>query len=229
LAVAVCVPDPRRRRIETALEGVAAVRAHQTFDSLALSMEADGFSSVVIVGPRDATGAAPWSLASRIVARAPEVSLILYASYEETTRGVLEPGTFCDLIVADETDGRTHVQRLVLNAANRRAADRVARALRGRLSSNLASFAETAVRFPSRVSVEAISDHFGVHRQTAAVWCRKEKCIHPEELIIWSRLLLVAALLEQTDRSLAAVSIDLDYPSTVGADQRISAELTAAG
>ena len=53
------------------------------------------------------------------------------------------------------------------------------------------------------------------HRQTAAVWCRKERFLRPEELLIWSRLLLVAVLLEQTDLPAGTIAQDLDFPSAV--------------
>src|SRR5207245_96956 len=56
--------------------------------------------------------------------------------------------------------------------------------------------------------------HLNVHRQTPNWWCRSERHLKPEELLVWCRLFLVAALLELTSRTLDSIALDLDYASS---------------
>jgi hypothetical protein len=213
--VAACVAEPRRRRIEAALDGIASVRFHATFADLMGELDETDPVAAVIVDARDPAGQTLAQAGTGIGMLAPSASVLLYASHQEVVRGAIASPAITDVILADEVDSRPFLQRVVLGAVLRRSADRVVRALRGRLTENIATFAEIAVRFPNLTSVQAVADHLGIHRQTAAVWCRKERCLRPEEIVMWSRLLLVSELLEKTNRSAGALAIDLDFPSVI--------------
>jgi AraC-like DNA-binding protein len=82
------------------------------------------------------------------------------------------------------------------------------------LPNRLYPFAEAIVRNPSKGSIATITRHLGVHRQTPNFWCRKERYLRPEELLVWCRMLLAAALLELTGRTLDSIAIELDYASS---------------
>ena len=213
--VTACVADQRRQRIEAALQGIVDVRFHATFADLTGSLDEGDALAAVILDARDRAGQGIATAAAAIARLAPSASILLYASHQEIIRGAIGSPGITDVVLADEVDSRPVLQRAVLGAAYRRSADRVVRALRARLADNIATFAEIAVRFPNLASVQAVADHLGIHRQTAAVWCRKEKCLRPEEILLWARLLLVAELLENTNRSVGALSIDLDFPSVI--------------
>src|SRR5207253_1095825 len=59
-----------------------------------------------------------------------------------------------------------------------------------------------------------LAQHLNVHRQTPNTWCKKERYLRPEELLMWCRLLLVAAMLELTSRTLDSIAIELEYASS---------------
>src|ERR1044071_10432586 len=82
------------------------------------------------------------------------------------------------------------------------------------LPERLVPFAEAAVRNPAKGSIGAISQHLNVHRQTPNTWCKKERYLRPEELLVWCRLLLVASMLELTSRTLDSIAIELEYASS---------------
>lgn len=210
-----CLDAVRRKRIESALSGVVRMHWHATFSELRHALATTASSPVVILGPRDGDGMPAGAIATDIARAAPRTAIIMYATHAEVVGGVIDSAAFSDLIIGGETDGKVFVLDIVLNAVKRMGADHVSARLRERLPPTLAVFADAAVRYPSCATVEALAQRIGVHRQTAAVWCRKERFLRPEELLIWSRLLLVAVLLEQTDLPAGTIAQDLDFPSAV--------------
>jgi AraC-like DNA-binding protein len=201
--------------MDAALADLLRIQWYESFDAMAGALGANHAAAAVIVDAVDPSGAAAAPVASRITHAHPGVSIILYATRQDLLGGALASPAFSDLVVAGETDGRIFVRDTVLGVVKRRAADRVMAALRQRLPSTLLAFADAAVRYPACATVEALAVRIGVHRQTAAVWCRKEKFLRPEELLIWARLLLVAALLEDTEIPVGTVAVDLEFPSVV--------------
>lgn len=210
-----CVPAYRRRRIEVAIGDDARIEWHDSFTAIANAVARIDRAAIVILGVRDSDGMMAGTFAAVLAARPKVAAVVLHATHQEMTGGALSTGAITDVLIADETDRPLFVRSVLLNARKRIAAARVAIALRTRMSGCLALFAETALRHPSCATVEAVSRRLGVHRQTAASWCRQEKFLKPEELLMWSRVLLVAALLEETDRSAAALACDLEFPSPV--------------
>lgn len=210
-----CLDATRRKRIESALSGVVRMHWHASFGELRQALATSTSAAVVMVGARDGDGVPAGPVANHIARAAPRTAIIMYASHHEVVGGVIDSPAFTDLIIAGETDGKVFVLDIVLNAVKRMGADHVSARLRERLSPALATFADAAVRYPSCATVEALAERIGVHRQTAASWCRKERFLRAEELLIWSRLLLVAVLLEQTDLPAGTIAQDLDFPSAV--------------
>lgn len=210
-----CLDTARRKRIESALSGVVRMHWHASFSELRQALATPASAAVVMVGARDRDGVTAGPIATDIARSSPRTAIIMYASHSEVVGGVIDSPAFTDLIIASETDSKVFVLDIVLNAVKRMGADHVSARLHERLPPALAVFADAAVRYPSCATVEALAERIGVHRQTAAVWCRKERFLRPEELLIWSRLLLVAVLLEQTDLPAGTIAQDLDFPSAV--------------
>lgn len=213
--VAICVSEGRRRRIESALDGDLAVRALASFASLVDELPFLLPVEAIVLDPRDSAGGNLRTAVARIERIAPDTSIVLYATMADVADGTVTSSGAHDFILAEETDTTFAIQHLIFNAVGRRAAGYVITALRKHLPDPVAAFAETAVRFPSLTSVEAVTEHMGIHRQTVAVWTRKHACPHPEELLHWSRLLLLARLLEKTNRSVGALAVDLEFPSVI--------------
>lgn len=215
LPIVACVAPHRRKRLELALKGAAAVTWHDSFADLIVGLAAGHEAVVAIVDAWDAQGRSAGVVASEIARVSSKTSIVLYASPDEVVKGAITSFAITDLIVAGETDSPAMVQGIVLDVAKRRAADRVVAALRPRMSESLGTFAEWAVRYPQYNTVEVLAGQIGIHRQTAAVWCRKDRLLRPEELLMWSRLLLVAAILERTTFSVATLATELDFPSVI--------------
>ena len=214
LVVASCVAARRRARIEAALSEIAQLEWCDTFEAC-IRLVVSGRAAIVVFDSRDKTGRTANDAAAELARVARPIPVVLYASHTEIIGGAFGTSAITDLIIADETDGKPFVQSLIHRAVLRMAADRVSASLRSRVNGSLAAFVDAAVRHPDCSTVEAVADHLGVHRQTLAAWCRGQKFLHPEEVLIWSRLLLVAAMLEGTDRSVNALATELDFPSVV--------------
>lgn len=215
LTIVACVAPARRRRLEAAVGNEAGVEWHDSFAGLTVASAADRRFAVAILDAKDAHGNTAAAAADEIARVTAAMTIVLYATPEEILGGAVGSPAITDLIVAGETDGKIFLQGIVLDAVKRQAAERVVRAMRGRLPESLAIFAEWAIRHPSCNTVESLSDRIGMHRQTAAVWCRKARILRPEELLMWCRLLLVAAILERTNHSVSALATDLDFPSVI--------------
>lgn len=209
-----CVAALRQARIEAALDGAARCEWFGSFDDVCAALSTPRVAAVIL-DARDASGAVAPTVASRMATRSPATAIVLYATSAELAGGALSSPAFADVLVAGESDVKIYIRSVLLNAVNRLAAERVVAALRARLSASLATFAESAVRHPGCASVGRLAEHLGMHRQTAGVWCRKERMLRPEELLMWCRVLLVAAVLEQTERSVSDIAMDLEFPSTV--------------
>ena len=213
--VALCLSEPRRRRVESAIDGGLKVRSFSSLAALAEGMADAASVEVVVVERRDPEGTHAHPTLSHIARLAPDASVVLYGTMQELAGGEASHPAIQELILAGQTDSPHGIRQVLFNAVNRRAADVVVAELRRRLPDSLALFAATAVRFPTLGTVERVSAHLGIHRQTAAVWSRKASTIHPEELIIWSRLLLFGRLVEKTNRSVSSLATDLEFSSVI--------------
>lgn len=215
ITVVGCIALSRRARIEAALDGNADILWCESFAGVTSACAAGRRPTVVILDARDPAGVAAGTVAATLANISPETTVVLYATHQEIVAGALSSPAITELLVAGDSDGRFFVRTIMLNAVKRIAANRVVRGLASRVPGSILPFAESAVRQPSIATVEAVAQHLGVHRQTLATWCRKENFMRPEELLVWCRVLLVGAMLEQTDHSVATLAVDFDFPSPV--------------
>lgn len=212
--VPVCVGAARRRRLSEALGGWVAIEPHDSFAALEHALAAGAPPAFVIIESRDALSCEPRGLLQRIAGRPERPPVVLYGVADELP-GVMTSEAISDIIVVDRTDKPEMLRLLARRLMIRGAAEKVVVELRRRLSAGVANFAEAAVRHPDCTSVQAVSDRLGVQRQTLALWCRKERGLHPEEIIVWARLLLIGAALEDTGCSATRLADDLHFPSVV--------------
>lgn len=213
-----CVGSLRgRQRIAHALKGRGTVLWHRNFSELQQALSMDGPRvSVVVLDWCDSTGAAATSVARAITSRSPGVGLVVYCPNEiGRSTSLLDLGAagVHDIIVEDLTDDGHSARSIIMNARRRGAAEMVMSELRRILPSRLIVFADAVVRNPARSSVAQIAQIIGVNRQTPNLWCRKENYLRPELVLVWCRLILVAALLELTTRTIESISVELEYGS----------------
>ena len=105
--------------------------------------------------------------------------------------------------------------REILEAARRQcAADRAMLLLRPIIPTALHPLVEAALSDPATVNdVGRLADAVHVHRRTLFNRCARFSCLNPTELLAWTRLTLVALLLEATGATVETIAMQLGYPS----------------
>lgn len=213
-----CVADPlRRRKVESSLRAAAVLRWFGSFVDLREALETEIHRVVVaIVDIEDATGASAHGFARSMSEAYPGIGIVVYCgrpAYSDADVCMLGAAGVHDILVAGLTDEGFIARAIILDACRRGAAELVMQELQSVLPDRLVPFADAIVRNPSKGSIEKIARHLNVHRQTPNSWCKKERFLRPEEVLIWCRLLLVAAMLELTTRTLESIAVELEYAS----------------
>jgi AraC-like DNA-binding protein len=214
-----CVAAPlRRRKLESSLRDAADLRWFASFVDLREALETEIQRVVVaVVDMEDPTGSSAHGFALSMSERYPGIGIVVYRD----ARGGDSKADVCmlgaagvhDILFEGLTDEGYIARAIVLDACRRGAAELVMQELRKVLPDRLLPFADAAVRNPSKGSIAKIAQHLNVHRQTPNTWCKKERYLRPEEVLVWCRLLLVAAMLELTSRTLDSIALELEYAS----------------
>jgi AraC-like DNA-binding protein len=213
-----CVASPlRRRKLESSLRDAAVIRWFNSFVDLREALETEIQRVIVaVVEMTDPTGASAHGFARSLADRYPGIGVVVYRRMvAESEADVCQLGAagVHDILLDGLTDEGYIARTIVLDACRRGAADLVMHELKRVLPDRLVPFADAVVRNPAKGSVGAISLHLNVHRKTPNTWCKKERFLRPEEMLVWCRLLLVAAMLELTSRTLESIAVELDYAS----------------
>ena len=214
-----CVASPlRRRKLESSLRDAAAIRWFSSFVDLREALETEIQRVIVaVVDMEDPTGASAHGFARSLGERYPGIGVVVYRRIvADSEADVCQLGAagVHDILLDGLTDEGYIARSILLDACRRGAADVVMQELQKIVPERLIPFADAAVRNPSKGSILKIAQHLNVHRQTPNTWCKKERYLRPEELLVWCRLLLVAAMLELTSRTLESIAIELDYSSS---------------
>ena len=213
-----CVASPlRRRKLESSLRDAATIRWFNSFVDLREALEIEIQRVIVaVVEMTDPTGASAHGFARSLADRYPGIGVVVYRRLvAESEADVCQLGAagVHDILLDGLTDEGYIARTIVLDACRRGAADLVMQELRRVLPDRLVPFADAVVRNPAKGSICAIAQHLNVHRKTPNTWCKKERFLRPEEMLVWCRLLLVAAMLELTSRTLESIAVELDYAS----------------
>jgi AraC-like DNA-binding protein len=214
-----CVASPlRRRKLESSLRGAATIRWFGSFVDVREALETEVQRVIVaIVDTEDPTGASAHGFTRALGETYPGIGVVVYRRARADSEAdvcLLGAAGVHDILLEGLTDEGYLARSIVLDACRRGAADLVMQSLRHVVPERLLPFADAAVRNPSKGSILKIAQHLNVHRQTPNWWCKKERFLRPEELLVWCRLLLVAAMLELTSRTLDSIAIELDYSSS---------------
>jgi AraC-like DNA-binding protein len=213
-----CVASPlRRRKLESSLRDAAIIRWFASFIDLREALETEIERVIVaVVDTEDPTGASAHGFARALAESNPGIGVVVYRrarAESEADVCMLGAAGVHDILLDGLTDEGFIARTIILDACRRGAADLVMQELRRVLPERLLPFADAIVRNPAKGSIVKIAQHLNVHRQTPNTWCKKERYLRPEELLVWCRLLLVAAMLELTSRTLDSIAIELDYAS----------------
>jgi len=147
----------------------------------------------------------------------PQLPVVAYldpsANQASTIPRITEAGVH-EFIIPGYNDEGVRLRAAVLSARRYCAAGYVLGRLAGALPTRLLRFAEAIMADPLRIdSVPALAAAAGVHRKTLYNWCRLTGFFSPGDLLLWSRLALVAHYLGTTRCSVELIARDLGYTS----------------
>jgi AraC-like DNA-binding protein len=207
----------RRRRLESSLRSVSDLRWFPDFSHLTEALKEETRRvHVAVFDVSDSRGASASGLARGLSERHRGIGLVAYRSPGELTDAqlcALGAAGVHDTLLQGTTDEGFTARTIILDASRRGAAEIVLAELCSIVPRRLHIIAEYVIRDPGSTTVAAISRNLDLHRQTISGWCRKEQFLRAEELVIWCRLLFVAALLEFTNRTLESIANELEYSS----------------
>jgi len=207
-----------RARIEDGAKGVDRTLWLDTFgDVLATVSERPGEISGVVVGWADVTGAPPTRLIREVREKFAGVPVLGYclstAERLEDLRQMAVAGVH-QLLLDTTADSRSVVRSVLESARRQCAATEIFAQIKDVVPPRLRPLMLTALENPGRAaSVASLSRELGVDRKTLRNWCKAEDFLPPRDIVRWSRLLLAAALLNFSGRSVSSVAIELEYPT----------------
>lgn|SRR5512142_147221 len=208
----------QRARLVDAFRNRATLGFLDSFHALsaALRERLEGPDAVVIPA-RDTTGADARSLVPEIVRDRPRTAIIAYvqvgAQHSTDIRGLAAAGVH--QFVFPGFDDSSSALRAILGAARRQcAADWVMHELSAIVPVKLHPMVHMSLARPDVITtVRALADALGVQRHTLFNWCVQASFLSPEEVLVWSRLALVAYYLETTGCTVETIALELSFPS----------------
>jgi hypothetical protein len=219
-----CIPDARGRvAVQGALRRHATTQWLDSFADLRQRIEGSTTAHTVVVALRDGRGESALALATAV--KDARVSLIVWC--ETTDQGALPDLAAAgvhDVLLGDLAGQDRLIRSVILGAAAGAAADLVLASLAGSIPGPLVGFVELAVRRPRAMQrVSDLAESLRIPRQTLSRWCRDRRYLKPEELLHWSRMFLVAALIETTGWTGEAIAAAMSYASATALRNRIRA------
>lgn len=221
-----CVSDGRmRQRLEVALRGHAPIQWLDSFASVREALDGERRICTVLIGMRDANGetAADFAAGVRVQGR----GAAIVACCDLNGNGLqpvseLAVAGVHDVLFAGLNDDAHSARMIIFGACLGGAGDVVMNAITPSIPTAMLRFVDLAARRPRDLRrVAEVAEALSISRQTLGRWCRVHKFIGPEELLMWVRLLLVAALLEATDQTLESIAYEMQYGSPTALRNRI--------
>ena len=207
-----------RARIDDGAKGFARTLWLETFaEVLAAVSDRPAHVTGVVVGWIDAAGVPPLHLITELRRVFPAVPILGYclstAERLEDLRRMAVAGVH--QLLLDATADSRSVVRTALEATRRQcAATQIFAQIQDIIPARLHPLVLTALENPARTtSVSDLARELGVDRKTLRNWCSAEGFLAPRDLLRWSRLLLAAALLNWSGRSVTSVANELEYPT----------------
>lgn len=218
LVVACGCSPVQQARLQDAVRGTAILRSVRQFTDLSLRQDTGVQTPdiVVLAIPTDmARDAVAMARDSR--ARFPRAALIAYCPGIRDTPasiGALASAGVHQFLFTDINDRGVVLREILASARQQCAADVIMAALRPWVPPPLHPMIEAALSRPTMVrDVRALADALGVHRKTLFNRCTHAAFLSPAELLTWTRIALVAYLLETTGYTIERISIETGYPS----------------
>lgn len=219
------LPDPRgRARIADAMRLDAETQWVSTVAGLAVAAR-HARPAAVILEARGQDLADACAIARELRRHLVGTAIIACCTTEVRDRGMVSAIAAAgvhDIVVRGLNDEGPAVRSVILRGMMAAAADLVMETVAPTVPDGLLRFVDAAVRRPGELTrVAQVASAIRVPRQTLGRWCRSHGFVRPEELLVWARLFLVAALLETGSRTLESIADDLRYGSPTSLRNRI--------
>jgi AraC-like DNA-binding protein len=221
-----CISDARiRQRLEVALRGHAPIEWLESFAAVRRALDGERRICTVLIGMRDAHGESAAAFATAVREEGRGAAIVaccdLTATGHQPVSELAVAGVH-DILFAGLNDDGHSARMIIFGACLGGAGDVVMNAIAPSIPTALLRFVDLAARRPRDLRrVAEVADALGISRQTLGRWCRVHRFVGPEELLMWVRLLLVAALLEATDQTLESIAYEMQYGSPTALRNRI--------
>jgi AraC-like DNA-binding protein len=221
-----CVMDSRvRGRIENALRSHGSILWFDSFADLRRAISSEGRMTTVVIGMQDSRNETALAFAQAVRYSSTGTAIVVccdLAAHKEHSMADLAIAGVHDALFAGVNDDGHSARMIIFGACLGGAGDIVIRALSPIVPPSLSRFVDLAVRRPRELRrVADVAAALNVPRQTISRWCRLNRFVGPEELLMWVRLFLVTAILESTDRTLESIAYEMHYGSPTALRNRI--------
>src|SRR5258708_27307765 len=207
-----------KARIEDGARGVGIPGWVDTFaEVFARVSERPTDVQCVVVGWVDSRGVPPIHLITELRRVFPAIPILGYclssAEHLDDLRRMAVAGVH--QLLLDATADSRSVVRTAIEASRRQcAASQIFAQIQDVVPVKLHPLVQATLENPLRTtSVSDLARELGVDRKTLHNWCQAEQFLGPRDLLRWTRLLLAAARLNWSGRSLTSVAIELYYPT----------------
>lgn len=174
-------------------------------------------SCLVLLEPLDDAGRSTAPLVERLRAEAPHIPLVAYCApldAEQAGMHLLARAGIHGLVLEGVDDAAAVLWEQLEAAACTCAAERARGAMRALSPSAMHEVIDCVCAYPARVHALAdVARMLGRHRQTFVYHARQTGSESPGSLVRWTRLLIVAALLEHRGRTVESIARLVGYPS----------------
>ena len=205
-------------RLKDAIRGAGQLRVARDADELFFRSD-DGLHApdVVVLAVAADSARDVVAIARELRVRCPRAALVAYCGGVRDTPasiGALAAAGVHQFAFTDVNDRGAVLGTILASARQQCAAEVVMAALRPLVPPPIHPLVEAALARPLVViDVRSLADALGVHRKTVFNRCAHAAFLNPVELLTWTRLALVAYLLEVTGITVEKISIETGYPS----------------
>jgi AraC-like DNA-binding protein len=217
--VIVCASERAQfARIRDGLPPPSIVRWCQTAPQLTRMLATAGQRlRMLVVEPRDATGAPLAPVVRETRRRRPGVAIVGYCrARHPDSRDIIDlaGAGIHELIFRDATDFGLVLRQTLAHADQSCGAAQALEWIARLVPDELRPLVEYCLYFPHlSTSVPRVAAALGVHRKTLVNLCRRHGLPAPSVVIAWSRLLIVAHLLESQGVVVERIALALEYAS----------------
>ena len=202
--------------IRAELAGYADVRPCERADEL-LQTVAQEFPAAVLVAVRDPEGGSTASVVRRVRRSFPAVPVVAHcALMHQDVAGlaaVFEAGA-CTVALHGSGTAQATLNQILIQTDRERLAAAVLRELKPVTSAALTWLVRYCfAHCREELTVDRIAQACGIPRRTLSYQLRRDGLPSAERLIIWSRLLMTAYLLESATRSVEQIAYELGFSS----------------